>query len=115
MSCRYQKHARYQEERIRYLEQELKSAREEIFKLKAVNGSINFREQETLSTLCKSKNSRSTFCRFSAADASEVKLRNRFSVLETDTLEVVQKNPGFMTQKVTEGRSLMGNLKRNIL
>jgi predicted RNase H-like nuclease (RuvC/YqgF family) len=39
ISCRYQKHAKHQEERIRHLEQELKSAREEISKLKAVNGS----------------------------------------------------------------------------
>jgi hypothetical protein len=99
ISCRYQKHAIYQEKRIRYLVQELKSARKEICKFKAAKGSSNFIEQETLSTRCKPKNSRSRFCRFSAADASEVKLRNRFSVLQTDTLEAVQQNPGFLKQR----------------
>jgi hypothetical protein len=31
MFCKYQYHARYQEERTRYLEQKLKAAREEIY------------------------------------------------------------------------------------
>jgi hypothetical protein len=35
MSCKYQKHAKYQEGRIRLLEQELKAARAEIKFLKA--------------------------------------------------------------------------------
>jgi hypothetical protein len=36
MSCKYQYHARYQEGRIRYLEQELKAAREEIYSLQYI-------------------------------------------------------------------------------
>jgi hypothetical protein len=72
-------------------------------------------EQKTLGTWSKPKYFRTIFHRFSAADASEVKLRNRFSVLETDTLEAVQQNPGFMKQEVTEGTSFTGNLKRKIL
>jgi hypothetical protein len=72
--------------------------------LKAANGSINFIEQGTLITWCKPKNSRSRFCRFSATDASEFTQRNRFSVLETDTLEAVQQNQGFLRKTVTEGR-----------
>ena len=39
MSCKYQKHVKYQEGRIRYLELELKAAREEINLLK--NGNVN--------------------------------------------------------------------------
>jgi hypothetical protein len=35
MACKYKKHARYQEGVIRYLEQELKAARDEINSLKA--------------------------------------------------------------------------------
>jgi hypothetical protein len=76
--------------------------------LKAANGSTNYIEQETLSTRCKPKNSISRLHSFSAADASEVKLRERFSVLETDTLEAVQ-------QKVKDGRSFRGNFKGKIL
>jgi hypothetical protein len=83
--------------------------------LKAANGSINYIEQETLSTRCKPKNSISRLHSFSAADASEVKLRERFSVLETDTLEAVQQNLGFLKQKVKEGRSFRGNFKGKIL
>jgi hypothetical protein len=41
MSCRYQKLAIQRDERIRYLEQELKAVRLEITKLKAVIGSSN--------------------------------------------------------------------------
>jgi hypothetical protein len=49
MSCRSQKYARHQET-FRYLEQELTSARKEIWKFEVVNGSSNFIEQETLNT-----------------------------------------------------------------
>jgi hypothetical protein len=48
---------------------------------------------------------------FSAVDASEVKLSNRFIVLEKDTLEAVWQNQGFLKQKIIQGRSLAGNLK----
>jgi hypothetical protein len=44
MSCTYQKHAKHQEERIRYFEQELQAARVEMRKLRAENysNSTNF-------------------------------------------------------------------------
>jgi hypothetical protein len=45
MSCRYQEQAIQQDERIRHLEQELKAARLEIAKLKAVIGSSNIVKQ----------------------------------------------------------------------
>jgi hypothetical protein len=49
-------------------------------------------EQGNLNTWCKRKNSSSRFYRFSVADASEVKLSNRFSVLEANSLEAVLQN-----------------------
>jgi uncharacterized coiled-coil DUF342 family protein len=44
--CKYQKHVKQQEVRIRQLEKELKAAREEICKLRAGNVSSNFMEQD---------------------------------------------------------------------
>jgi hypothetical protein len=87
MSCKYQKQARYHEERIRYLEQELKVAREEIIFLKAGNSSSKIKDQDisdNLRSWTKPKNSKSRPCSFSTDDASHVQLRNRFSVLEVD-------------------------------
>jgi hypothetical protein len=45
MSCRYQKHAIQQDERNRHLEHELKAARHDTTKLKAVTGSSNIVKQ----------------------------------------------------------------------
>jgi hypothetical protein len=36
--------------------------------------------------------------RLSAHDTPQLQLRNRFSVLETDTLEAVQESPGLLKQ-----------------
>jgi hypothetical protein len=69
------------------LEQELKAAREEICKLKVGNISSNFIEEDIIASWKKPNNSKSRCCRFSANDASQVKLNNKFSVLATDTLE----------------------------
>jgi hypothetical protein len=44
--CKYQRHSKKQEERIRHLEQELKAATEEICKPKAGNISSSFIEQD---------------------------------------------------------------------
>jgi hypothetical protein len=44
--CKYQKHVKQQEGRIRNLEREKKAAREEICKLKAGSVSSNFMEQD---------------------------------------------------------------------
>jgi hypothetical protein len=49
MSRKYQKHAKYQEGRIRFLEQELKAAREEIKFLKAGNTNRKIMDQENSS------------------------------------------------------------------
>jgi hypothetical protein len=92
MPCKYQKHVKQQEGRIRHLEQELKSAREEICKLKAGNVSSCFME-DISGHWRKPKNSKSRCCRFSANDVSEVKLNNKFTLLATDTLKVNQKSP----------------------
>jgi hypothetical protein len=46
ISCKYQKQASYQEEIIRYLEQELKAAREEINFFKAGNSSSKIKDQD---------------------------------------------------------------------
>jgi hypothetical protein len=45
ISCKYQRQARYQKERIRYLEKELKAAREEINLLKAGNSNSKTKDQ----------------------------------------------------------------------
>jgi hypothetical protein len=77
MSCKYQKHAKHQEGRVRYLEQELKVAREEISRLRDGNVSSSIREQCKLETWIKPKNSKSWCHRFSADDTSQVRLNNR--------------------------------------
>jgi hypothetical protein len=46
MSCKYQKSAKYQEGRIRFLAQELKAARQEIKFLKAGNTNSKIKYQD---------------------------------------------------------------------
>jgi septal ring factor EnvC (AmiA/AmiB activator) len=46
ISRKYQRQVRYQEDRIRYLEQELKAAREEINVLKAGNSNSKTKDQD---------------------------------------------------------------------
>jgi hypothetical protein len=116
ISCKYQKQARYQEERIRYLEQELKAAREEINFLKAGNSSSKIKDQDISDDLCnwtKPKNSKSRSRRFSTDDASHVQLSNRFSVLEGD-----QQSTGLLKHGNNKIKPLAGKTKsqkRNIL
>jgi hypothetical protein len=55
--------------------------------LKAGNVSSSIKEQNKLVSWCKPKNSKSRCRRLSAGDAG-VKLSNRFSVLETHTLDI---------------------------
>lgn len=69
------------------LERELKAATEEIYKLKTGNVS-NFMKQNNSGIWEKPKYSKSRFQRFSANDAGEVQLSNRFSILVTDSVEV---------------------------
>jgi hypothetical protein len=112
MSCRYQKHAIQQDERIRHLEQELKAARFEITKLKAVIGKSNIVKQTDVNDRLKPKNSKAAGCRFSAHDPPQLQLRNRFSVLETHTLEAVQQSPGLLKQKERGVNTSVGKLER---
>jgi hypothetical protein len=114
ISCKYQKHVKQQEWRIGHLEQELKAAREEISRLKAVN----VRKQRNSNNWITSKNSKSRCHRFSAADdAPLVQLSNRFSVLETDTLEFGQKSPVLLKHEHKKVKSFAGKSesKRRIL
>jgi hypothetical protein len=61
MACKYKIHARYQERRIRYLENELKAASEEINYLKAADNRSKIKDQGNSDDLCdwsKPKNSK---------------------------------------------------------
>jgi hypothetical protein len=112
ISCKYQKHAKHQEGKIRHLEQELKAAREEISRLKAGNVSSGSREQGKLETWIKPKNSKSRCRGFSANDAPQVHLNNRFIVLETDTLYVGQQSPVLLKHESREVKSFAGKSER---
>jgi hypothetical protein len=68
-------------------------AREEICKLKTDNVSSYFMQQENSGLWEKPKHSKSRFHRFSANDAGQVQLSNKFSILATDALEVGQQTP----------------------
>lgn len=106
VSCKYQKHSRCEEEKIRYLEQELKAAKEEIHFLKAGNSSNKIKDQNNSNDLCnwtKPKNSKSRSCRFSADNVSHVQLSNRFSVLEVD-----QQNEGLLKHVDKKEKPLVG-------
>lgn len=107
MTCNYQKRAKYQEERIRFLELELKAAREEIKFLKAGNTSSKVKDQDNSSGFwIKPKNSKSKAHRFSADDVSHIQIKNRFSVLEVD-----QQCPSLLKHVDQKVRSLAGKLK----
>ena len=77
MAFKYKKHARYQEGTIRYLEQELQAASEEINYLKAGNNHSKIKDQGISDNSCnwsKPKNSNPRLCTFSADDVPNVKL-----------------------------------------
>jgi hypothetical protein len=108
-------HAIQQDEKIRHLEQELKAARLEITKLKAVNGSSSSSSSVMWADIngwIKPENSKTGGCRFPAHDHPQLQLRNGFSVLETDTLEAVQKGPGLLKQKDGGVNAHVGKLER---
>jgi hypothetical protein len=58
------------------------------------------------------KNSKARISRFSADDASQLQLRNRLIMLETDTLENVQQSPGLLKQKVSGVITSVGKFER---
>jgi hypothetical protein len=77
MAFKYKKHARYQEGKFRYLEQELKAASKEINSLKAGDNRSKIKDQGISDDLCnwsKPKNSKPRSRRFSADDVPYVKL-----------------------------------------
>ena len=92
MPCKYQKHIKYQEGRIRYLEMELKAARDEVNLLKNRNMSNKISDKDNANdNWLKPKNSKSRARRFYADDVSHIKLCNKFSILEGD-----QQNQGLL-------------------
>jgi hypothetical protein len=107
ISCKYQKCIKYQEGRIRFLEQELKAAKEEMKFLKAGNTSSKIKDQDNSSDFwIKPKSSKSRAHGFSADDVSRIQLSNRFSVLEAD-----QQSPGLLKHVDEKVRPLAGKTK----
>jgi len=97
-SCKYQKRIKYQEGRIRYLELELKAARDEVNLLKNRNMSNKIRAKDNANDIwLKPKNSKSRAHRFSAIDVSHIRLSNKFSTMETD-----QPAPGSAEPRIVE-------------
>ena len=97
-SCKYQKRIKYQEGRIRYLELELKAARDEVNLLKNRNMSNKIRAKDNANDIwLKPKNSKSRAHRFSAIDVSHIRLSNKFSTMETD-----QPAPGSAEPTIVE-------------
>jgi hypothetical protein len=92
MSCKYQKHIKYQAGKIRYLELELKATRDEVNMLKNINMSYKTRDKDNANDIwLRPKNSKSRARRFSADDVSHIRLSNQFSILEVD-----QQNQGLL-------------------
>jgi hypothetical protein len=89
IQCKYQKHVKQQERRIRHLEKELKAIREEICKLTAGKFSSNSMQQDNSGHLEKTKKKHSK-CRCSRFSASQVQLNTYFIILTSDALEVGQ-------------------------
>jgi hypothetical protein len=107
MSCKYQKHVKYQEGRIRYLELKLKAAREEINLLKNGNMSNKIKNKDTSGDFwLKPKNSKSRARRFCVDDVSHIWLSNKFSILEVD-----QQRQGLLEHEDIKTKSLMGKSK----
>jgi hypothetical protein len=105
-----------QEERIRHLEHKLEMARQEIRTLKTISVSSTSWEKNSESW-CKPKNSKSRCCRFSADDAV-VELSNRFSELETDTVNVdyhTQVRLGQGSKKIKSVPDITGTINKILL
>jgi hypothetical protein len=109
MSCKYQKHARYQKGRIRYLEQELKVAGKEINSLKARNNSSKIKDRDISDDLrnwSQPKNFKSRLRRFSADEVHNVNLSKGFTVLH-----IVQQDTGFLKHVENKVKPLAGKTK----
>jgi len=102
MSCKYQKHIKHQEERIRYLELELRAARDEINSMENKNTNNLVRDNDNTNDIrLKTRNPKSRARRFCANDMSHIRLSNKFSVLEAD-----QQNQGSLKHKDMKIKSL---------
>jgi hypothetical protein len=101
-----------QEGTIRHLEKEGKATREEICKLKAGNVTSMFMEQDNSGNGGADKNSNSRPRKFSANDASQVQLNNKFSILATDVFEVGQQTPFLLNHK--DGTKIIHSEERKI-
>jgi hypothetical protein len=89
----------------------LKADKLEITKPKAVIASNNIVKQAKVNDWMTPINSKAGGRRFSAHDPPQLQLRNRFIVLETDTLEAVQQSPGLLKKKDRGINIGVGNLK----
>jgi len=108
MSCKYQKHIKHQEGRIRYLELELRAARDEINSLKNRNTSNLVRDSDNTNDIwLKPKNPKSRARRYSAIDMSHIRLSKKFGVLEAH-----QQNQGSLKHKDMKIKSLTGKSVR---
>jgi hypothetical protein len=107
----FQQHVKQQERRITHLAKELKAAREEICKLKAGNVNSNFLEQENSGNWGGNSNSRAH--KFSANDAGQIQLNNKFSTLATDTREVGQQTSVLLKHKSRELKSFTVKREKN--
>ena len=113
MSCKYQKHIKYQEGRIRYLELELKAARDEIDSLKNRNMSNKIGDKVNANDIwLKTKNSKSRAHRFSADDVSQISLSNKFSLLEVDHNQGLLKHKDMKIRSPTVKSKTQGKKKR---
>jgi len=77
-----------------------------------VSRSSNIVKQADINDWIKPKTSKSESRRFSAHDPPQLLLRNRFSLLETDTMDAVQQSPGLLKQKDRGVNTSVGNLER---
>ena len=107
MSCKYQKHIKYQKGKIRYLDLELKANRDEVNMLKNRNMSYKLSDKDNANDIwLKPKNSKSRARRFSSDDVSHIRLSNKFSILEGD-----QQNQGLLKHENMKIKSPTGKSK----
>jgi hypothetical protein len=104
----YQKHVKYQKGRIRYLELELKAAREENNLLKNGNMCNKMKNKDISGDFwVKPKNSKSRARRFCADYVSHIRLSNKFSILEAD-----QQCRGLLEHEDINTKSLIGKSEK---
>jgi hypothetical protein len=113
VNCKYQKHVKQQKGQNQAPGKGSKGSQEEICKLKAGYVSGNLIDQDNLRNWKKPKNSNSKSHRFSANDASQIQLKNKFSILATEALEVGQQTPVLLKHKDRELKSFTVKTEKN--